>query len=210
MPEIDKNKSEQELEGLRFLERDFNQCMQQLRHYDAQIVDILKFTFTAYSALIGIALGLYQFGLKENKNLYLPAISALILGLIIGLLMFALVIRNRAYFVRVARYINEQRYFFLQTRPMGFENKSGMYTDYKKPPYFNWRSSHSWIGYIFAALNASLLGGLLYLLFLKIWAVVIGGSLMFFIFQLALVIAYLRTRENKTASKAIFGKHGER
>jgi hypothetical protein len=206
MSEVEKNKSERETEALMFLERDFNHCTQQLRHYDAQIIDILKFMFTAYSALVGIALGLYQFGLKEKKDLSLPAIAALIVGLIVGLLMFALIVRNRAYFVQMARYINEQRNFFLQIRPGGFENKSGMYTDYKKPPYFNWRSSHSWIGYIFAALNASLLGGLLYILFPGTWAAVISGSSMLFILQLVIGIAYLRTRENKTASKAIFGK----
>ncbi|MBC7350163.1 MAG: hypothetical protein H5U05_09345 [Candidatus Aminicenantes bacterium] len=206
MSSVNNNKPDREIEAFRFLERDFNHCTEQLRHYDAQIIDMLKFTFTVYSALIGIAVGLYQFGLKENKNLYFPAIAALIVGLIIGLLMFALVVRNRAYFVQVVRYINEQRNFFLQIKPGGFENKSGMYIDYKMPPYFNWRSSHSWIGYILAAINASLLGGLLYLLFPKIWAGVIGGSSILFILQLILGIKYLRTRENKTTSKAIFGK----
>lgn len=206
MPEIEKNLSEQEAEALRFLECDFNHCTQQLRHYDTQIIDILKFMFTAYSALVTIALGLYQFGLKENINLSFPAIAALSIGLIIGILMFAMLIRNRAYFIQVARYINEQRNFFLQIRPMGFENKSGMYTDYKKPPYFNWRSSHSWLGYNFAALNSSLLGGLLYILFPKTWAAVIIGSLMLFILQLLIGIVYLLTRENKTASKPIFGE----
>lgn len=206
MSEIEKNKSEQEVEAIRFLERDFNHCTHQLRHYDTQIIDILKFMFTAYGALVSIALGLYQFGLKENRNLSLPIIAALIVGLIIGLLMFALVVRNRAYFVQVARYINEQRNFFLKIRPMGFENKSGMYTDYNRPSYFNWRSSHSWLGYIFAALNASLLGGLLYIFFSGRWGTVIIGSLMLFILQLVIPVVYLRTRENKTASKAIFGK----
>lgn len=62
MSEIIQNTSEQEKEAVKFLERDFNQCFQQMRHYDSQIFDILKFMFTGYTALIGVALGLYKFG----------------------------------------------------------------------------------------------------------------------------------------------------
>ena len=61
MSETIRNISDQEREALKFLERDFNQCFQQMRHYDSQIFDILKFMFTAYTVLIGVALGLYQF-----------------------------------------------------------------------------------------------------------------------------------------------------
>ena len=38
--------SDIEKESLKFLERDFNQCFMQMRHYDSQIFDILKFMFT--------------------------------------------------------------------------------------------------------------------------------------------------------------------
>lgn len=144
------NNLEQEKEALKFLERDFNQNFQQMRHYDAQIFDIIKFMFTAYSALIGVAIGLYQFGLKENYDFSASAIAALGVGLVLGLFMFALIVRNRVYFVQVVRYINEQRGFFLAFKPMGFKNKSKMYINHEQPPYFNWRSSHSWLCYIVA------------------------------------------------------------
>mgnify|MGYP001603832446 CR=1 FL=1 len=45
MSEPAQNISDQEKEALKFLERDFNQSFQQMRHYDAQIFDILKFMF---------------------------------------------------------------------------------------------------------------------------------------------------------------------
>jgi len=198
--------SEQEREALKFLERDFNQCFQQMRQYDSQIFDVLKFMFTAYSALIGVALGLYQFSLKENRNLALPAIAALVVGLVIGLFMFALTIRNRVYFVQVVRYLNEQRGFFFKYKPMGFENHSRMYTDYKQPPYFDWRSSHLWLCYIGAALNSTLLGTLLYILYPCSWAPAITGSTALFLLQLVFAIGYLTSREGKSASKAVFGK----
>jgi hypothetical protein len=199
------NISEQEKEALKFLERDFNQSFQQMRQYDSQIFDILKFMFTAYSALIGVALGLYQFGLKESMDLTLPAVATLAVGLVIGLFMFALTIRNRVYFVQVVRYINEQRGFFFKYKPMGFENLSKMYTNYKQPPYFNWRSSHSWLCYIGAALNSTLLGTLLYILYPCTWNPVVGGSPALFLLQLVIAMGYLRSRENKSASKAVFG-----
>lgn len=197
---------EQEKEALKFLERDFNQCFQQMRHYDAQIFDILKFMFTAYSALIGVALALYQFGLKEGKDLSLPAIAALSVGLIIGLFMFALVIRNRVYYVQVTRYVNEHRGFFLKNKPLGFENRSKMYTNYSQPPYFNWRSSHSWLYYIVALLNSILFGILLYIVFPGAWKTVISESLLLCCIQLVIAVAYLKSRENKSASEAVFEK----
>ena len=144
MSETIRNISDQEREALKFLERDFNQCFQQMRHYDSQIFDILKFMFTAYTALIGVALGLYQFGVKEKIYLIPPAIAALIIGLVLGAFMFYLVLINRAYYVRVARYINEQRNLFLSFKPLGFENISRMYTNAKQP-YFSRESSQVWL-----------------------------------------------------------------
>lgn len=198
--------SEEEKEALRFIERDFNQNFQQMRQYDSQIFDILKFMFTAYSALIGVALGVYQFSLKENKDLSLAAAAALTVGLVIGLFMFALTIRNRVYFVQVVRYINEQRGFFLKYKPMGFENFSKMYTNYTQPPYFNWRSSHLWLCYMVAALNSALLGTLLYMLYPCTWIPTMAGSPTMFFLHLAIAVGYLKSREDKSASKAVFGK----
>lgn len=197
--------SEQEKEALKFLDRDFNQSFQQMRHYDAQIFDIIKFMFTGYSAVNGVALGLYEFSLKENMDLMLPAIAVLIIGLLLGIFMFALVIRDRVYFIQVTRYINEQRGLFLEYKPMGFENKSKMYTNYQQPPYFNWRSSHSWLCYIAASLNSTILGVLLYILERCLVTVFIF-CLFFIIIQLMIAILYLITRENKSAAKAVFGK----
>lgn len=199
MSETIRNISEQEKEALEFLERDFNQCFQQMRHYDSQIFDILKFMFTAYTALIGVALGLYQFGLKEKMYLILPAVAALIIGLVLGALMFYLVLINRSYYVRVARYINEQRELFLALKPLGFENVSRMYTN-PKQSYFNLESAQIWLSYIIAALNSTLLGVLLFIIFASYcyrWLIVSGSSLAFLSIQLVIAINYLKSQENK-------------
>src|SRR5213593_4354670 len=101
-------------EAARFLERDFNQCFQQMRHYDAQGVDLCKFAFTAYSAVVGLAFGLFQYGLSQRADFALPAGATMCVGFAFGLCFLAIMVRNRVYFVVVTRYINEHRRFFLQ------------------------------------------------------------------------------------------------
>lgn len=178
-------------DAVKFLERDFNQSYQQLRHYDSQIFDILKFLFTAYTALVGVALGLYKFAIEKSVDLTTPAIGALAVGLLLGLFMFALLVRNRVYFVQVTRYINEQRKLFLDIKPHGFENVSKMYTNPKAPGYFNARSSHSWMFYIVATLNAILLGVLLYVKYPGDWCTAIVHPIALFIAQVGIAIGYL-------------------
>ena len=199
--------SDFERETLKFLERDFNQCFQQTRHYDLQLFNILKLVFTGYTAVIGIALGLYQFGLEKGINISLPAKAILSIGFLFGLLLFSLAIRYRIYFVQVTRYLNEQRGLFFKYRPLGFENKSIMYTDCLQPPFFNWRSSHSWFTYIIAVLNSAMLGILLYITLNQfIWLITILSFFLSLIIQLAIGITYLKSREGRSASEATFGK----
>ncbi len=192
-------------EAIKFLERDFDQSFQQMRHYDAQIFSILKYMFTAYSVLIGIALGVYQFSLKENHDLSLAATAALTVGLVFGIFMLALSIRNRVYFVLVTRYINEHRNFFLCEKPLGFENLTKMYTNHTQPPYFNWQSSQAWMSYIIAALNSILLMLIIFISSSGNWGFSIIISIFLFIAQLCSAIGYLKHKENKSASKAVFG-----
>lgn len=199
--------SDFEKETLKFLERDFNQCFQQTRHYDLQLFNILKLVFSGYTAVIGIALGLYQFGLEKGINISLPAKAILSIGFLFGLLLFSLAIRYRIYFVQVTRYLNEQRGLFFKYRPLGFENKSIMYTDYLQPPFFNWRSSHSWLTYIIAILNSTMLGILLFITLNQfIWLIAILSFFFSLIIQLSIGIKYLKSREGKSASEATFSK----
>lgn len=199
--------SEKERQALDFLGRDFNQCFQQMRHYDSQIVNIFKFMFVAYTGLIGIALGLFEI----NNNLLIPAGLVLFLAFVLGIIFFALVIRNRVYFVQVTRYINEQRELFFKLEPMGFKNKSRMYTDPTNPPFFNKRSSQAWFTYIIAFMNAVCFGAFFFIVSapLSAWPrilFVIISALAALTVQLAVGIAYLKTREGKSAEKAVFGK----
>ncbi len=108
-----------EKESIDFLGRDFEQCFNQLRHYDSTIVDLSKFSFIAYTTFIGAAVSLYQISIDKNLNLEIPISIAFIISFLIGIFLYILVIRNRGYFVKVTRYINEQRNFFLQQNTFG-------------------------------------------------------------------------------------------
>ncbi|MFA5035426.1 MAG: hypothetical protein WC500_06580 [Candidatus Margulisiibacteriota bacterium] len=188
-------------EGISFLANDFNQCFEQARYYDAQIVDIFKYLATFYTTIAGLAIGLYQL---KGMTLSPALISGLTVALSFGLCMFYLIVRNRVYFVFCMRYINEQRGMFLSCKPLGFENKSKMYTDCTKPILFNPLSSQSWWLYVVAILNSALLSAILYITkqnFCTIIILFIIAALL----QLITGFYYLRSRDNKSASATVFG-----
>ncbi len=200
--------SDVEKEVATFLERDFNQCFEQMRHYDGQIIEIVKFALTAYSAIAGAALAIYKYGLDKSADYRPPALAIVAVGLLLGITLLALVTRNRTYFVLVTRYINEHREFFLKAKPLGFPNATRMYTNPAQPPYFNWRSSQELLLYSLALLNSGLLGLGLYFLFDKSsqkWCVVGIGTAALLVIQVSIAIAYLLSREGKSAAKAVFG-----
>lgn len=202
--------SDEDKEALKFLERDFIQNFNQMRHYDAQIFDTFKFLFSCYIGLVGFSLGLYQFGVKENIDLRLPGMAALTIGLLLGVFMYAVVLRNRVYFVKSARYINEQRKLFLALRPLGFGNISDMYTNPSHPPYFQWRSTQFWFSLVIALFNSVLLGVLFYIkydgFFCDSSYFIVGGPTLLFMGQVLWAKYYLTSRENKCAAQAVFGR----
>ena len=140
-----------------FLLTDFGQCFTQLRHHDSQILDIMKFLLTGYTAVAGIAVGLHKFRFEGNKiDLTAAAYAVLCVGIVAGIVGLTLAIRNRIYFVKLGRYLNEYRELFLGQNPLGFENKSKMYDDPAFPPYLRWASTQVWLCFLIAALNSLL------------------------------------------------------
>lgn len=205
MNDIPKNKTNENASG--FLQNDFNQCFEQVRYYDGQIVDVFKFLAGFYTTVAAIAIGLYQYAVDKSIDLSTALISGLAIALVFGLCMFFLMVRNRVYFVFCMRYINEQRGLFLSTKPDGFENKTLFYTDYTKPPFFNFWSSQSWWLYVVSILNTALLSVLLYMTQISIWWIITACVGLVF-GQLVFGIGYLISKENKSASSAVFGKKG--
>ena len=113
------------------------------------------------------------------------------------------------YFVLVARYINEHRGHFLAGKPLGFQNRSGMYTDCTKPHFYDWRSSQVWLSSLVALLNAVLASVIVAVLMHVCpyrWAIVAAVGVVLLFAQLVTARAYLTSREGKTAERAAFGQ----
>lgn len=191
-------------EAAKFLERDFNQCFAQLRHYDSQIWNVCRFAFTAYIAILGVATGMYRYSSGTNFDLISVAMVVLGAGFVLGLLLYGLVICNRAYYALVCRYINEHRKLFLEVKPLGFENISGMYVNPATPSYFNWLSWQSWLCYAIALLNALLAASLVFYALDGCswrWELTVTFGIITTIIQIGLGIAYLKSRESKGGFK---------
>ena len=189
-----------ETEAAKFLERDFNQCFAQLRHYDSQIWNICRFAFTAYIAILGAATGMYQYSNEANFDLISVAMVVLGAGFFLGLLLYGLVVCSRAYYVLVCRYINEHRKLFLEFKPLGFENISGMYVNPAIPSYFNWLSWQSCLCYAIALLNALLAAPLVFYVLDGVscrWELTVMFGIIIILIQIVLSIAYLKSREGK-------------
>lgn len=199
--------SMEEGEAAKFLERDFNQCFAQMRHYDSQIWNVFRFTFTAHIAILGTAIAMYRYSVEKNVDLIQAAMFVLGAGFVLGLLIYSLAIRNRIYYVLVCRYINEHRKLFLESKPLGFENISGMYINPAQPPYFDWKSWQSLLCYIIAGFNALLA---MLLIFYVLdgcswqWGLTISLGIIIVLTQIWLGIAYLKSREDKEGSEAVF------
>lgn len=193
-------------EATKFLERDFNQCFMQMRHYDSQIWNICCFVFIAHIAILGTAISMYRYSMDKSLDLMPAAMSILIAGFVLGLLIYCLAIRNRVYFVVVCRYINEHRKLFLEAKPLGFENISGMYVNPALPSYFNWRSWQSWLYYIIAFLNALLPALLVFYNWEWHWTWAAMLWIIIALIQIGIGRAYLKSREGKGGSQAVFGK----
>ena len=196
-------------EAIKFLERDFNQCFMQIRHYDSQIWNISRFAFTAYIAILGTAIGTYRYSIDKSIDLTLVAMSVLGVGLVLGLLIYGLVIRNRVYYVLVCRYINEHRKLFLKSKPLGFENITGMYVDPSLPRYFNWQSWQLCLCYIIAGLNALLASLLIFYALDQCpwqWTLTVTLGTVIALLQIWFGITYLKSREGRRGSEAVFGR----
>jgi hypothetical protein len=121
---------------------DFQECFQQMRHYDETFRATLSFGFgvvLAVEAASGALVEHYGFTCPVMITVgFLLITAALAVTLLVGLLA-----RNRVYFAFVVRYVNEIRGLYLAESPGGILNKAGWHTDYRFPQVFNPASTQS-------------------------------------------------------------------
>jgi hypothetical protein len=133
---------------------------------------------------------------------------------VFGLLSIYTIVRLRLYFTVVARYINEQRYFFLRDKPLNFENNSGMYVNYKYPQPYDGLSSHMISMYLIVGLNS--IAVWVIASFITLW-LSIGGAYIFIIPTICYFISlfgivllansFLKGKNDLSADMAVFGKN---
>lgn len=210
MTDVDPSDKRKREAAERFLERDFDQCFSEKRRYEDAAWDVTKFTFTAYSAILGVAIGTRQFSVTSTVDLTPVAVGLLAVGVLIGVFALLMVVRNRVYFVLVTRYINEQRRFFLAEQPLGFQNEASLFTDPRQPPFFSWGSTQSWAALLIATLNSLMAAVLVFILlaghpYAVLGAVVAGLAIE--VGQSMSAVLYLKSRENKTAEQAAYGNN---
>lgn len=205
-------------EAISFLGRDFGEAFNQLRAYDAQIWEILKYSFGQLVGSIAAVWTIFSFASVTNAPAILSAswkpvgATILVISFLFGLLAVQLILRNRVYFSATARYINEQRGLFLSGKPIGFANLSNYYSDYHFPKPFDAGSTQVLTVYVIVLISSILLGfgaGLFgsyfglagnycIVLGVVVWLTSCGGTIWY-------AFDYLAKKKNETTNPAQYG-----
>ena len=206
-----KNINQRDNYGQDFLKHDFDQSYQQLRHYDSLNWDITKFSFVQLLVGITAAWALYVFATDtKNTNSFIAHSYGWIIPSVLGvsylfsLLASFLISRNRVYFTKVARYLNEHRGFALGTRPLGFMNQTKFYTSVTFPPAFDKWSTQIVCLYVIQLVSSFMFGAMLYCLGIAIfdniflqYGIGLFGSLTSVILNLWIYISYMKKQDNE-------------
>ena len=195
-----------------FLKSDFDQCFEQMRHYDSHFISIINFIFSGFAAVIVATIAFLQSTNDQSITLLGSAIL-FFLAWAVGSLLIAFLLRNRFYFTYVTRYVNEVRGNYLKAKPFAFENKAGLPIDPRIPTFFNPFSAHAILMY-FVALGTSIFLGAC-ISALEVLALIKAGqqvvitfgnpifvSTINFLVELLWIILYLKGCERRKAKKA--------
>ena len=138
---------------------DFQECMGMLRHYDSVNWDLTKFTFGQVLVVIGACWTILNAEREKGETLWNvlnDGLSNYIVGSILFLsacfvfLALSAILKNRTYFVKMSRYLNEHRKNVLQKHPFGFENQSKMWCNPEFPLIIDKKSTQLLCMYLFA------------------------------------------------------------
>lgn len=118
---------------------DFQQAFNMLCHYDDVNWTLTKFSFWQILVSLGACWTIFFEATKSNalsllKSYYLVGIFVLlVLSAAFTLISILGICKNRTYFVKVSRYINEHRKFAFDNSELCFYNISGMWSNPKMP-----------------------------------------------------------------------------
>ena len=121
------------------LVNDFQQAFYMLRHYDDVNWNLTKFSFGQILVSLGACWTIFFEANKSNalsilRSYYSVGIFVLlVLSAAFTLISILGICKNRTYFVKVSRYINEHRKFALDNSELSFHNVSKMWNNPKMP-----------------------------------------------------------------------------
>jgi len=138
---------------LELLKTDFEQCFEQMRHYDSVFSNTVKFMLTGYAVVITATGGLLGLGLSLVTR-WVGIAGLLFFTGLAGTLLLLVLLHNRKYYVRVARYVNEVRQSYIKQKVLGIQNLADIYTNPKLPRAMNPLSSQLIIMYFAAICNS--------------------------------------------------------
>lgn len=126
---------------------DFQQAFYMLRHYDDVNWNLTKFSFGQILVSLGACWTIFFEANKSNalsilRSYYLVGIFVLlVLSAAFTLISILGICKNRTYFVKVSRYINEHRKFALDNSKLCFNNVSKMWNTPQMPKNLDWGST---------------------------------------------------------------------
>ena len=138
---------------------DFSQSMEMHRHYDSLNWQITKFAFGEILVAIGACWTVFNL---DSLSAATPNLKWIVMLLIcsaswlFGMLSIYTIVKNRVYFVRTARHINELRNHVLQRIPYGFSNESHFWANPAYPIVRDYRSTQYVSFYMMVILTTAL------------------------------------------------------
>lgn len=148
-----------------FLVNDFVQSMYTHRHYDTLNWQITKFAFSEILVSIGACWSVFNWDLtKETLPNFKWIVMSIICGasLIFGIMSIFTIVKNRVYFVRTSRHINELRHHVLQRQPYGFKNETHFWENPSYPNVKDYDSTQFLSLYMLVFLNMFISGALMF------------------------------------------------
>ena len=145
--EMKENETEPNQLSQQLLVNDFQQAFYMLRHYDDVNWNLTKFAFGQVLVSLGACWTIYYKSceLADNKILQDYSLVGMIVILLLSaaftLMTILAICKNRSYFVRVSRYINEHRHLTFESNKGVFTNVSKMWENPNFPKVKDWGST---------------------------------------------------------------------
>ena len=196
------------------LKADFKQCFKQMRHYDSIFTTLVIFAFVFFTAVVTATI-VFSYQAHPPNSAYLGL--SILYGLVatIGVLILAILLRNRVSFAFSARFVNEVRGYYLSQIDSNFKNKTGLPVSSKFPRILNPGSVQTIQMYFVVLFNAAFASASI-LTFRcysnqfcqdsfvpNFWFFAILTAIALII-QICWIILYLRSKDNFSADHGFF------